>query len=86
MRSLIQQSFKSNNKVSISFKVRVPEDMSTDLSTSGGSITVVNVSGSHDVQTSGGSLTFEDVTGTTEARTSGGSIKIDDFSGTTYGE
>ncbi|MEM9830686.1 MAG: hypothetical protein AAF944_08605 [Bacteroidota bacterium] len=71
-----------NNKLSISFKVRVPRDMSTDLSTSGGSIAVANVSGSHDVSTSGGSLNFEDVTGTTEARTSGGSINVEDYSGT----
>ena len=71
-----------NNKVSISFKVRVPKDMSTDLSTSGGSIAVANVSGCHDVSTSGGSLNFEDVTGTTEARTSGGSINVEDYSGT----
>jgi len=71
-----------NNKVSISFVVRVPKDISTDLSTSGGSISVADVSGSHDVRTSGGSLTFEDVTGTTEARTSGGSINVEDYSGT----
>jgi len=71
-----------NNKISISFKVRVPNDMSTDLNTSGGSINLASVSGTHDVRTSGGSLTFEQVTGTTEARTSGGSINIDDYQGT----
>ena len=71
-----------NNKISISFKVRVPNDMSADLNTSGGSINLASVSGTHDVRTSGGSLTFEQVTGTTEARTSGGSININDYQGT----
>ncbi|MEQ9441986.1 MAG: hypothetical protein RIG62_23300 [Cyclobacteriaceae bacterium] len=71
-----------NNKVSISFKVKVPHDISTDLSTSGGSITLASIEGGHEVSTSGGSLNFDKVTGTTEARTSGGSINVDNYQGT----
>nr|WKN35816.1 hypothetical protein K4G66_25950 [Tunicatimonas sp. TK19036] len=71
-----------NNNLSISFKVKVPRDISTDLSTSGGSISLADLEGSHEVSTSGGSLNFDHVTGTTEARTSGGSINVDDYQGT----
>ncbi len=70
-----------NSKVSISFKVIVPTSMSCDLSTSGGSIHVSDVEGTHDIHTSGGSLNFDHLSGTTEAHTSGGSINVDDYQG-----
>lgn len=70
-----------NNKVSISFVVKVPTTMSCNLSTSGGSISVAEVEGTHDINTSGGSLNFDRISGTTDAHTSGGSISVNDYSG-----
>lgn len=62
--------------LSISFKVFVTKDISTDLATSGGSITLSGVSGKQDFSTSGGSLNIDDVSGKIDGRTSGGSITI----------
>lgn len=62
------------NNESVSFVVSVPAAYSTKLGTSGGSIRVSNLTGSHSVNTSGGSLTFENLTGEIQGRTSGGSI------------
>ena len=76
-----QGSNWGNSKVSISFKVMVPNAMSCNLSTSGGSIRAAEVEGTHNIHTSGGSLNFDRLSGTTEARTSGGSIKVNDYQG-----
>ncbi len=62
--------------LSISFKVYVPEKITTDISTSGGSITLVQLKGKQDFQTSGGSLNLQDIGGQVRGRTSGGSIKL----------
>lgn len=70
-----------SNKLSISFKVTVPKNMSTELNTSGGSISLANVTGEQKVNTSGGSLNFDKITGNTLARTSGGSINVNSFEG-----
>ena len=69
-----------NNKrsLSIAFKIFVPENVSTDLSTSGGSISINNVSGTEDFSTSGGSLDVKKLTGKINGKTSGGSIHVSD--------
>ncbi len=64
--------------LSISFKVYVPQNVSTNLSTSGGSISLINLSGSQDFSTSGGSLNVENLSGRIKGRTSGGSIHVAD--------
>src|SRR6185369_2039319 len=64
--------------LNISFKIFVPQTVSTDLSTSGGSIKLYNLSGTQDFRTSGGSLTVEKVTGKINGGTSGGSIDVSD--------
>jgi len=64
--------------LNISFKIFVPQNVSTDLSTSGGSISLSNLSGTQDFRTSGGSLTVEKVTGKITGGTSGGSIDVSD--------
>jgi hypothetical protein len=64
--------------LSISFKIFVPQSVSTDLHTSGGSISLTNLSGTQDFSTSGGSLNIDKVTGNIKGRTSGGSIDIED--------
>ncbi|HTQ65366.1 MAG TPA: hypothetical protein VMI12_11235 [Puia sp.] len=64
--------------LNISFKIFVPQAVSTDLATSGGSISLSNLSGTQDFRTSGGSLTVEKVTGKIMGETSGGSIDVSD--------
>lgn len=68
--------FNWKKSLSISFKVYVPENVSTDLETSGGSISLANLTGKEKFSTSGGSLHVEKVSGTTIGSTSGGSIHV----------
>jgi len=63
--------------LNISFKVFVPRNVSTDLSTSGGSISLTNLSGNLKFSTSGGSLDLDNVGGNVDGRTSGGSINLE---------
>jgi hypothetical protein len=63
--------------LSISFKVFVPKNISSDLNTAGGSIHLTNLSGSQDFTTSGGSLHLDQLTGKINGRTSGGSIHLE---------
>ena len=62
--------------LSISFKIYVPANVSTDLSTSGGSIHLAGLTGAQKFVTSGGSLHVEKVNGKIDGRTSGGSIHV----------
>lgn len=70
-----------NNNVSISFKISVPRQISCDLNTSGGSISLTGVTGEQNVRTSGGSLNLDDIKGDMEAKTSGGSINVSNYAG-----
>lgn len=63
--------------LSISFQVFSPQNVSTDLNTSGGSIALKNITGSQNFQTSGGSLHIENLGGEMTGRTSGGSIHVE---------
>lgn len=62
--------------LNISFKVYVPKNVSTDLSTSGGSIRLNDLSGTQKFRTSGGSLHVDNITGKIDGGTSGGSIHL----------
>lgn len=62
--------------ISISFKVYVPVQVATNLNTSGGSITLNNLTGNQQFETSGGSLTVNALTGVIRGQTSGGSINL----------
>lgn len=68
--------FNWKNALSISFKIYVPKTVSTNLNTSGGSISMSDLSGNHDFSTSGGSLSLNLLTGNVNGRTSGGSITV----------
>jgi hypothetical protein len=70
-----------NNNTSVSFRVYVPTNMSCDLDTSGGSISISGVNGTQKVHTSGGSLNIANINGDMEAKTSGGSINIEQYKG-----
>lgn len=62
--------------LSFSFKIKVPEKTTTDLKTSGGSISLKSLSGNQVFSTSGGSLHLEALSGNVKGRTSGGSIEL----------
>ncbi|GEO09204.1 DUF4097 family beta strand repeat-containing protein [Segetibacter aerophilus] len=62
--------------LSISFKVFTPQNIVSNLATSGGSISLKNLSGNQDFSTSGGSLHVESLSGKVRGRTSGGSIHV----------
>src|SRR6185312_15788771 len=64
--------------LSIAFKVYVGGKIDSKLSTSGGSISISNLSGTQHFSTSGGSLQVEKISGSIDGRTSGGSITLQD--------
>lgn len=76
--------FDSNN-TSISFRMYVPEAISTNLNTSGGTISIEGLKGQQDIRTSGGSLSIKRIEGDLKAKTSGGSIQVSDYKGSLDG-
>jgi DUF4097 and DUF4098 domain-containing protein YvlB len=84
MNNMLSATAKSREKINdwkkalnISFKLFVPKNIATDLSTSGGSISLLNLSANQDFSTSGGSLNVDNVSGKINGRTSGGSINLE---------
>jgi DUF4097 and DUF4098 domain-containing protein YvlB len=65
-----------NNGLGISFKVYVPQNVATDLATSGGNIRLSNLSGNQTFRTSGGNLDVDQLSGNINGRTSGGNITV----------
>jgi hypothetical protein len=68
------------NQISISFKVFVPENSSTDLKTSGGGIRLNYLKGSENFATSGGGLQIDHLIGMIHGHTSGGGIEVSNSS------
>jgi hypothetical protein len=66
--------------LNFTFKVYVPQHVSTDLSTSGGSIGLYNLTGEQNFTTSGGGLEIDNVKGNIKGKTSGGSITVENSS------
>ena len=62
--------------LNFSFKIYVPENAGTDLTTSGGNISLANLSGDKKFTTSGGNLNLESLEGKTKGSTSGGNINL----------
>ena len=73
-----QHSISRQNELSISFKIFVVKNVSTDLVTSGGNIELKGVSGTEIFTTSGGNLVIEKVNGRLTGVTSGGNIQLSD--------
>lgn len=67
-----------NDAVNVSFIIYTPENVSTDLTTSGGGITLSHVNGTQKFETSGGGLHLDHLAGKTNGSTSGGGIHLDD--------
>ncbi|MES2517164.1 MAG: hypothetical protein V4585_03585 [Bacteroidota bacterium] len=76
---------KSNSwgkkSLSIAFRAYVPEKITTDLNTSGGSINVKGITGNANGKTSGGSISVRNCKNKIDLKTSGGSISADNCSG-----
>ena len=68
------------NQISISFKIYVPEQASTDLKTSGGGIRLDHLKGNENFTTSGGGLQINRLSGMIHGRTSGGGIDVSNSS------
>jgi hypothetical protein len=68
--------FNWKNALNISFSIYVPQQVSTDINTSGGSISMKNLAGNQNFSTSGGSLRIDKLSGKIKGRTSGGSIEV----------
>jgi hypothetical protein len=64
--------------LNISYRIYVPQSISSNLSTSGGSIHLNNLSGAQSFTTSGGSLHVKKVSGKVDGKTSGGSIHLEE--------
>jgi hypothetical protein len=84
--TLIATAKNKNNtwdkkSLSIGFKAYVPENIITDLNTSGGSISVKNITGNAIGRTSGGSISVVKCKNKIALKTSGGSISADNCSG-----
>lgn len=73
-----------SDQMRFSFKVYVPENMSTELKTSGGNITVSGLQGHHMIKTSGGNIELDEIKGKLAAYTAGGNININNSRGTLY--
>jgi len=74
---------KWDNKtaLNVSFEIEVPQNITSKLNTSGGSISLTNVSGKQQASTSGGSLNFQNIKGDVNGSTSGGSIVVSKLDG-----
>jgi hypothetical protein len=69
------------NNVGISLTIIVPEEMSCDVSSSGGGLKISGVKGTHDFSSSGGGVRLENTSGTTKAGSSGGGVKATNHDG-----
>jgi hypothetical protein len=67
-----------DNQISISYKIYVPVACATHLNTSGGGISISNLTGEQHFYTSGGGLEVKGLTGKMYGRTSGGGIEVSD--------
>jgi hypothetical protein len=73
----------SSPPVQVDFIVTVPSHFNTDLHTSGGDITVGNLTGKMLARTSGGDVKYGQIDGTVDANTSGGDVQLASCSGAT---
>jgi hypothetical protein len=69
-------NWDSNRSISISFKIYVPQQVNTDLRTSGGGISLDNLKGNERFETSGGGLQLDRLAGNIHGTTSGGGINV----------
>ncbi|GAA0823477.1 DUF4097 domain-containing protein [Colwellia sp. D2M02] len=73
--------FSGNKHIKATYTLTLPEQYNVDVETSGGSISIADLTGEVDVDTAGGSISLSKIHGDVEIETSGGSLKIDDVVG-----
>ncbi len=66
-----------HNSISISFKIFVPEQVTTELKTSGGGIVLDHLKGNENFTTSGGGIKIDYLSGMIHGHTSGGGIIVE---------
>jgi hypothetical protein len=66
------------NSISISYRIYVPTACASHLNTSGGGISISNLTGEQHFNTSGGGLDVKGLSGKISGRTSGGGITVSD--------
>lgn len=69
------------NRPSLSFEVSSPRELNTDIRTSGGSVYLQEVRGTHEIGSSGGSISVKNSWGNLNSKSSGGSFYLMDFEG-----
>ncbi len=75
-----------SDQMRFSFKIYVPENMSAELKTSGGNVSLSGLQGHHMIKTSGGNIELDNIRGKLAAYTAGGNISINNSSGILYGK
>lgn len=71
----------NRSKLNLSFKVRVPREMSAKFQSSGGSIAIDGLNGRQDIASSGGSIQVINSSGQVKTQSSGGSFRVENFKG-----
>lgn len=76
-----KSTFWGNSPLSISFRIHTGKQLTTNLTTSGGSVSISSLLGKQSFRTSGGSLKISEIQGEVDGKTSGGSITIEKSQG-----
>lgn len=74
-------NFKVMNNIGISLSIFVPQEMSCNVGSSGGSLKISGVTGSHNFSSSGGGLKLENIKGKVDAGSSGGGVHAKNLTG-----
>jgi hypothetical protein len=69
--------------MSVGFIVQTPSKTACNISTSGGNLSLEELTGNQEMRTSGGNIDIETVTGNVNAHTSGGNIYMEKLTGLT---
>lgn len=73
--------FWKSDDMTFSFKIYVPNRISSVVKTQGGNVTLSGLSGSQKIKTGGGNLTLLDIQGELQAYTTGGDISMKSLKG-----
>lgn len=71
----------ADNRLQLAFKVSVPHEMSSKILSSGGSISLTEITGNQEINTSGGNIRVSKSDGKLLTRSSGGSFRLEEFRG-----
>jgi DUF4097 and DUF4098 domain-containing protein YvlB len=75
------QSFKWDDKMTVSFRLQLPKETSCDLRTSDGNVSMKGLKGSQKCKSSDGDLNISDIGGSVTAGTSDGNVTIKKVNG-----